>query len=153
MLMTYSHEYGLDKEQLNLMRTDYKQIQNLIITLKDTQLNIQKKNEYQIELKKKYQDIINGIFKKIYYDNKIDSIQKIEPLLPKDSKFEFFGEVLYIINSFINSLYLLREKIAQSIILIDNEFFINNSVVDYSNILHHMIIDYKQITKLLNPES
>lgn len=61
-----------------------------------------------------YQEIINNIFKKIYYDYTTDS------LLPT-SYLENFGEIVYILNlnPYISNLWLqyLLEDIAVSLLL------------------------------------
>ena len=61
-----------------------------------------------------YQEIIINIFKKIYFDLTIDSIEKLRPLLPEDSDDEFFGAIIGIMYAVLKSLKLLREKIDQS---------------------------------------
>lgn len=152
MLMTYSHEYGIDKDELSFMRDSYKNIQKLIKNLNNLNNDKQKELEIKKEIKNSFQELITKIFKKIYYNYTIDSIENVEPLLPAYSYYENFGEIIYIIYSFINSLFHLRQKISQSVIMIDNELFINNTIIEFSNFLHHMKVDYKKITNLIEKE-
>jgi hypothetical protein len=152
MLMTYSREYGIDKDKLSFIRESYKNIQKLINNLNNLNHDKQKELEIKNELQKIYEEIITSIFKKIYYDYTIDSIENVEPLLPAYSYYENFGEITYIIYSFINSLHLLRQSISESVIMINDELFINNTIIEFSNFLHHMKVDYKKITKLIEKE-
>ena len=61
-----------------------------------------------------HQKIIIDIFKKIYFNLVLDSIEKLSPLLPEDSEYEFFGSILGIMNSVLKSFSLIREKLNQS---------------------------------------
>ena len=124
----------------------------MIINLNNLNHDKQKELTIKKELKNSLQEIITRVFKKIYYNYTVDSIENIEPLLPAYSYYENFGEIIYIIFSFINSLYLLRQKISQSVMMIDNELFINNTIIEFSNFLHHMKVDYKKITNLIEKE-
>ena len=149
-LMAYAIEYGINPKQRRLQRITNMKIIELIRDLKNDDLSYFEKIKIIEDKSEIYQDIIM-IFKKMYFEIKVDSIQNVEPLLPEYPSFEFFTEIVDIMYSILKSLHLLREKVVQSFIPIDeiyNQYLINN----FSNFIYHLEIDYADLMQLLKQE-
>ena len=149
-LMAYAIEYGINPKQRRLQRTKNMEIIELIRDLKNNDLSYFEKIKIIEDKSEIYHDIIM-IFKKMYFEIKVDSIQNVEPLLPEYPSFEFFTEIVDIMYSILKSLHLLREKVVQSFIPIDeiyNQYLINN----FSNFIYHLEIDYADLMQLIKQE-
>jgi hypothetical protein len=95
------------------LRDQYQAVENIIKELDEPVLPT-KKLKIIKNMQEDYKEIIMNIFKRIYFDLTMDSIEKLSPLLPEDPYDEFFGEIIGIMYAILKSLKLLREKIDQS---------------------------------------
>ncbi len=150
-LIAYAPEYGLNIDLCNLIRKKNQEINEIIKELNNQELSSLKKIKIIKSKSETYNDVIIKVFKKIYFDIKIDSIQNIEPLLPETSNLELFSEIVDIMNSILKSLYFLREKILQSFIPFD-ELYNKYLIAKYSNFIYHIEIDYNDLLQLLKQE-
>jgi tetratricopeptide (TPR) repeat protein len=82
-----------------------------IIPELDDPLLPQKKLKTKQYLEQTYKGVIVNIFKKIYFDLVVDSIEKIPPLLPEDTEYDYFGATIGLMYSMLKALNLIREKI------------------------------------------
>lgn len=138
ILNTKRKEYGIDNdlEILKLIRTALKTIPSQIIKQKEKAI-----------LETYYKVIM--VLKKIFYDWTIDSIQKIQPLSPKETPItsENYVPDFYFL---FDSLLCLRNKICQSMILINENDFLNLMIEEIKTIFEHIRIDYDHILLRVN---
>jgi tetratricopeptide (TPR) repeat protein len=149
-LLAYAIEYGINPKQRKIQRTKNMEIIELIRELKNNDLSHFEKIKIIKDKSKIYHDIIMS-YKKIYFEIKVDSIQNVEPLLPEYPSFEFFTEIVDIMYSLLKSLNLLREKVVQFFIPVDeiyNHYLVNN----FYNFIYHLEIDYTDLIQLLKQE-
>ena len=149
-LLAYAIEYGINPKQRKIQRTKNMEIIELIRELKNNDLSYLEKIKIIKDKSEIYQDIIMS-FKKMYFEIKVDSIQNVEPLLPEYPSFEFFTEIVDIMYSILKTLNLLREKVVQSFIPVDeiyNHYLVNN----FYNFIYHLEIDYSDLMQLLKQE-
>ena len=148
-LMVYAVEYGMeyaitdlrDKKRMVEELTNEANAGNLSFKSTTTEQNI-------VNI---YQEVIVKIFKKIYFDINIDSIQKILPSLPDDPHYEFLGDVISIMYSILKSINLLRGKINQSFVPA-TKFYKDYLMSRYSHFINLIVIDYDDLRQLLMEE-
>lgn len=137
ILNNNSSEYGVDDEQLRLIRNTLRKIPQIINRSEDHRDLI---NGY-------CNDIINQVLRKIYFNYKVDSIEKIQPLLPKTSISYQNNETLSKIMDTYYYLYKLKEQIEYSIVNYNNELFLIHSITQCYSILHIFNIRYNALIK------
>ena len=137
ILNNNSSEYGVDDDQLHLIRNTLRKIPQII-----------NRSEEHRELINGYcDDIINQVLRKIFFNYKIDSIEKIQPLLPKTSISYQNNETLSKIMDTYYYLYKLKDQIEYSIINYNNELFLIHSITQCYSILHIFNIRYNALIK------
>ena len=137
ILNNNSSEYGVDDDQLHLIRSTLRKIPQII-----------NKSEEHWDLINGYcDDIINQVLRKIYFNYKIDSIEKIQPLLPKTSISYQNNDTLSKIMDTYYFLYKLKDQIEYSIINYNNELFLIHSITQCYSILHIFNIRYNALIK------
>ena len=137
ILNNNSSEYGVDDDQLHLIRSTLRKIPQII-----------NKSEEHWDLINGYcDDIINQVLRKIYFNYKIDSIEKIQPLLPKTSISYQNNDTLSKIMDTYYYLYKLKDQIEYSIINYHNELFLIHSITQCYSILHIFNIRYNALIK------
>jgi len=132
ILNNNSSEYGVDDDQLHLIRNTLRKIPQII----------NKSEEYRDLINGYCNDIINQVLRKIYFNYKVDSIEKIQPLLPKTSISYQNNETLSKIMETYYYLYKLKEQIEYSIVNYNNELFLIHSITQCYSILHIFNIRY-----------
>jgi len=132
ILNNNSSEYGVDDDQLHLIRNTLRKIPQII----------NKSEEYRDLINGYCNDIINQVLRKIYFNYKVDSIEKIQPLLPKTSISYQNNETLSKIMDTYYYLYKLKEQIEYSIVNYNNELFLIHSITQCYSILHIFNIRY-----------
>jgi len=137
ILNNNSSEYGVDDEQLRLIRN----------TLRNVPQIINKSEEHRELIKGYFDDIINQVLRKIFFNYKIDSIEKIQPLLPKTSISYQNNDTLSKIMDTYYFLYQLKDQIENSIINYNNELFLIHSITQCYSILHIFNIRYNALIK------
>jgi hypothetical protein len=152
LLNNNAYEYGIDKDQLYLIR---KTLRNV------TEIIHRSAAEENRDLIKSYcNDIINQILRKIYFNHKVDSIQKIQPLFPKIFTSNRNNNTLSNIMDTYNYLEQLKGQIDYSIINYDNndnnnknnknnKLLLLQSIMQCYGILHIFNIRYKALIKEL----
>jgi hypothetical protein len=137
ILNNNSSEYGVDDEQLHHIRN----------TLRNVPQIINKSEEHHDLINGYFNDIINQVLRKIFFNYKIDSIEKIQPLLPKTSMSYQNNDTLSRIMDTYYFLYQLKDQIEKSIINYDNELFLIHSITQCYSILHIFNIRYNALIK------
>src|SRR5918994_5356130 len=137
ILNNNSSEYGVDDEQLRLIRN----------TLRNIPPIINKSEEYRDLINGYFDDIINQVLRKIFFNYKIDSIEKIQPLLPKISISYQNNDTLSKIMDTYYFLYKLKDQIEYSIMNYNNELFLLHSITQCYSILHIFNIRYNALIK------
>jgi hypothetical protein len=137
ILNNNSSEYGVDDEQLSLIRN----------TLRNVPQIINKSEEHRDLINRYFDDIINQVLRKIFFNYKIDSIEKIQPLLPKTSISYQTNDTLSKIMDTYYYLYKLKDQIEYSIINYNNELFLIHSITQCYSILHIFNIRYTALIK------
>jgi hypothetical protein len=137
ILNNNSSEYGVDDEQLRLIRN----------TLRNIPPIINKSEEYRDLINGYFDDIINQVLRKIFFNYKIDAIEKIQPLLPKISISYQNNDTLSKIMDTYYFLYKLKDQIEYSIINYNNELFLIHSITQCYSILHIFNIRYNTLIK------
>jgi tetratricopeptide (TPR) repeat protein len=148
-LMVHAREYAVNIDQRKLRE------QNLVVTqmikeLDDEELP-RKRSKTKDNMDAIYQKIIIDLFKKIYFSLVLDSIEKLSPLLPEDSEYEFFGAILGIMNSVLKSFSLIREKLNQSFEA-DSKFYKDYLINRCVNLITYINLDFKDLIELLKSE-
>ena len=100
------------------------------------------------EYKQTYDDTVSRFFKKIFYNLNVDKIENIEPMVPKDSYYNFFGEIVSIMHSILKSLSIMRGKTKQ-LFLIKNAFYRNYVIKRLYGFITYIEYDTKYLTQLL----
>ena len=137
ILNNNSSEFGIDDDQLRLIRN----------TLRNIPQIINKSEEHRDLIKGYCDDIINQVLRKIFFNYKIDSIEKIQPLLPKTSISYQNNDTLSKIMDTYYFLYKLKEQIEYSILNYSNELFLIHSITQCYSILHIFNIRYNALIK------
>ena len=132
ILNNNSSEYGVDDDQLHLIRNTLRKIPQII----------NKSEEHRDLINGYCNDIINQVLRKVYFNYKVDSIEKIQPLLPKTSISYQNNETLSKIMDTYYYLYKLKEQIEYSIVNYNNELFLIHSITQCYSILHIFNIRY-----------
>ena len=141
-----SPEYAINIEWQEL-RDKQQEIDDLIKGESDLPLEGPKLTE---KIKEVYNDIIINIFKKIYFDITIDSIEKVPPLLPEDLDDEIFGGMIGIIYSILKSLSILREKIN---LCFDHDNFYKDYLMNRCHdLINYINLDFDDLRDLLGHE-
>ena len=135
ILNNNSSEYGVDDDQLHLIRNTLRKIPQII----------NKSEEHRDSINSYCDDIINQVLRKIYFNYKIDSIEKIQPLLPKTSISYQNNDTLLKIMDTYYYLYKLKEQIEYSIVNYNNELFLIHSITQCYSILHIFNIRYNAL--------
>jgi tetratricopeptide (TPR) repeat protein len=145
ILINNSSEYGIDEDQLHLIRKTLRKVTEIIHKLDNDD------EEYRNLIKSYFNDIINQVLRKIYFNYKVDSIQKIQPLFPKIITSNRNNNILSNIMDTYNYLEQLKEQIEYSIITHNNnnKLFLLHSITQCYSILHIFNIKYKALTKAL----
>ena len=148
-LMVHLREYAVNIDQGKLRE------HNLVVTqmikeLDDEELP-RKRSKTKDNMDAIYQKIIIDLFKKIYFNLVLDSIEKLSPLLPEDSEYEFFGATLGIMNSVLKSFSLIREKLNQSFEA-DSKFYKDYLINRCVNLITYINLDFKDLIELLKSE-
>jgi tetratricopeptide (TPR) repeat protein len=144
MLRVHVLEYAINIEWKELR--DQNRVVTQIIKELDDPLLPRKKLTTMKYLKQTYTEIIVNIFKKIYFDLVIDSIEKLPPLLPEDTEYEYFGAAIGLMYSMLKGLNLIREKINQS-------FSASNKFYEYlinrcSDLFTFIKLDFEDLKRL-----
>ena len=137
ILNNNSSEYGVDDEQLRLIRN----------TLRNIPQIINRSEEHRDLINGYFDDIINQVLRKIFFNYKIDAIEKIQPLLPKISISYQNNDTLSKIMDTYYFLYKLKDQIEYSIINYNNELFLIHSITQCYSILHIFNIRYNALIK------
>jgi hypothetical protein len=135
ILNNNSSEYGVDDDQLHLIRNTLRKIPQII----------NESEEHRDLINGYCDDIINQVLRKIYFNYKVDSIEKIQPLLPKTSISYQNNDTLSKIMDTYYYLYKLKEQIEYSIVNYNNELFLLNSITQCYSILHIFNIRYNAL--------
>jgi hypothetical protein len=137
ILNNNSSEYGVDDDQLRLIRNTLRKIPQII----------NKSEEHRDLINGYCSDIINQLLRKILFNYKIDSIEKIQPLLPKTSLSYQNNDTLSKIMDTYYYLYKLKDQIEYSIINYNKELFLIHSITQCYSILHIFNIRYTALIK------
>ena len=137
ILNNNSSEYGVDEDQLRLIRN----------TLRNIPQIINKSEEHRDLINGYCKDIINQVLRKIFFNYKIDSIEKIQPLLPKTSISYQNNDTLSKIMDTYYYLYKLKDQIEYSIINYNDELFLIHSITQCYSILHIFNLRYNALIK------
>jgi len=153
ILDSYSEEYGLSDIELKILRSNFRTAENLFhtLTFKSNSTQLESKEIMQGKMIKCYEDIIK-VLRKLLFNYKLDSIQKIQPLFPQDSSRNILSDTSYKIQSLSISLNTLKNKILQSILRNDDPLVQSNSKAEYFNILFHLKIEYNNFLKFMEKE-
>jgi len=137
ILNNNSSEYGIDDDQLRLIRN----------TLRNIPPIINRWEEHRDLINGYCDDIINQVLRKIFFNYKVDSIEKIQPLLPKTSISYQNNDTLSKIMDTYYYLYKLKDQIEYSIINYNNELSLIHSITQCYSILHIFNIRYNALIK------
>ena len=137
ILNNNSSEYGVDDDQLHLIRNTLRKIPQII----------NRSEEHRDLINGYCDDIINQVLRKIYFNYKIDSIEKIQPLLPKTSIYYQNNDTLSKIMDTYYYLYKLKEQIEYSIINYNKDLVLIHSITQCYSILHIFNIKYNALIK------
>ncbi len=153
ILDSYSEEYGLSDIELKIVRGNFRTAETLFhtLTFKSNSTELASKEIMQRKMIKCYEEIIK-VLRKLLFNYKLDSIQKIQPLFPQDSSRNMLSDTLYKIQSLSISLNTLKNKILQSILRNDDPLVQSNSKAEYFNILFHLKIEYNNFIKFMEKE-
>lgn len=139
LLNNNSGEYGINEDQLGLIRKTLRKVTEII-----------HRTENHRDLIKGYcNDIINQVLRKIYFNYKVDSIQKVQPLFPKIFTSSRNNNSLSNIMDTYNYLRELKEQIELSIINYHNKLFLLHSITQCYSILNIFNIRYNGLIKTL----
>jgi tetratricopeptide (TPR) repeat protein len=145
-LKVHALEYALDIAPQKLKDQNRKVTERIKI-LDDPAIPLNKK-EIEDYIKNTYQEIIIDIFKKIRFNLVVDSIDKLPPLLPEDTDYEFFGSIIGIMYSMLNSLNYLGAKINQSFEA-EHKFHEDYLLYRCFDLVTHINLEFKDLTELL----
>ena len=153
-LMVYSLEYVSNIDPI-LLRNQKRYVDELMKRLDEVKLLLTRKERVEL-MEKVNKEIIIQIFKKIYFNITIDSIQKITPLIPEEADYEIFGDMIGMMYAILKPLNLLREKINQSFVPYD-KFYKDSVYRDYVmniclDIIYHIDIDYNDFLEVIDNE-
>jgi tetratricopeptide (TPR) repeat protein len=148
-LKVHALEYGLDIDRQKL-KDQNREVPEVIKKLDDPRIP-QSRQEVVKYMENTYQQIIINIFKKIHFNLVKDSIEKLPPLLPEDTDYEFFGSVIGIMYSMLKSLNHLRAKINQSFEA-DYKFHEDYLMYRCFDLITHINLEFKDLTELLISE-
>ncbi|MGZ5501358.1 MAG: hypothetical protein ACXWEW_09450, partial [Nitrososphaeraceae archaeon] len=137
ILNNNSSEYGIDDDQLSLIRN----------TLRNIPQIINRSEEHRDLINGYCDDMINQVLRKIFFYYKIDAIEKIQPLLPKISISYQNNDTLSKIMDTYYFLYKLKDQIEYSIMNYNNELFLIHSITQCYSILHIFNIRYNALIK------
>ena len=137
ILNNNSSEYGVDDDQLRLIRNTLRKIPPII----------NRSEEHRDLINGYCHDIINQVLRKIFFNYKIDSIEKIQPLLPKTSISYQNNDTLSKLMDTYYYLYKLKEQIEYSILNYNDELFLIHSITQCYSILHIFNIRYNALIK------
>ena len=148
-LKVHALEYGLDINRQKL-KDQNRDATEVIKKLDDPciPLSIHEIKKY---MENTYQEIIISIFKKIHFNLVTDSIEKIPPLLPEDTDYEFFGSIIGMMYSMLNSLNHLRAKINQSFEAV-HKFHEDYLIYRCFDLITYINLQFKDLTELLISE-
>jgi hypothetical protein len=137
ILNNNSSEYGIDDDQLRLIRN----------TLRNIPPIINRWEEHRDLINGYCDDIINQVLRKIFFNYKVDSIEKIQPLLPKTSISYQNNDTLSKIMDTYYYLYKLKNQIEYSIINYNNELSLIHSITQCYSILHIFNMRYNALIR------
>ena len=145
-LMVHALDYAINIDGQKL-REQKGVVTRMIEELNDEELP-QTRSKIIENMKAIHQKVIIDIFKKIYFNLVLDSIEKLPPLLPEDSEYELFVSILGIMNSVLKSFSLMREKLNQSFEA-DSKFYQDYLINRCLNLITYINLDFKDLIELL----
>ena len=145
-LMVHALDYAININGQKL-REQKGEVTRMIEELNDEELP-QTRSKIIENMKAIHQKVIIDIFKKIYFNLVLDSIEKLPPLLPEDSEYELFVSILGIMNSVLKSFSLMREKLNQSFEA-DSKFYQDYLINRCLNLITYINLDFKDLIELL----
>ena len=148
-LKVHAVEYAIDID-LQKLRDKNREVTEVIKKLDDPSIPLNR-NDIEKYIENTYQEIILDIFKKIHFNLVVDSIDKLPPLLPEDTDYEFFGSIIGIMYSMLNSLNHLRAKINQSFEAV-YKFHEDYLIYRCFDLVTHINLEFKDLTELLISE-
>ena len=107
-LMVYSLEYVSNIDPI-LLRNQKRYVDQLMKRLDEVKLLLTRKEKVEL-MEKVNKEIIIQIFKKIYFNITIDSIQKITPLIPEEADYEIFGDMIGMMYSYTKAIKSFKRK-------------------------------------------
>ena len=140
LLNNNSNEYGIDEDQLYIIRNTLKKL---------TEIIHKSDHDYTSLIKDYFDDVINQVLRKIYFNYKVDSIQKIQPLVPKISTSNRNNTILSTILDIYNYLEQLKEQIEYSIVNQNDKLLLLHSITQCFSIMHIFNIRYMALIKML----
>jgi len=148
-LKVHALEYALEIDRQKV-KDKNQEVTEIIRQLEDPRIPLSRQ---QIEkyMANTYQEIIINIFKKIHFNLVKDSIEKLPPLLPEDTDYEFFGSIVGMMYAMLKSLNHLRAKISQSfeaVYKFQEDYLIYRSF----DLITHINLEFKDLTELLISE-
>jgi hypothetical protein len=144
LLNNNSIEYGLDEAQLEIIRNGIRFIPELI-------LKQHEKNNHK-NILHLYEKIANLVLRKIFFNYKIDSIQKIQPLSPRNLDSNKTIEILSRLFSVHDFVYNLKNQIDESIKMVNDKLFLNHSIIQLLSTIQIMEIEFDQLVRLIELE-
>jgi hypothetical protein len=139
LLNNNSSEYGLDETQLETIRSGIRLIPELI--------RKRNKKTNQKNILFLYDKITNLVLRKIFFNYKIDSIQKIQPLSPRDLESNKTIDILSRLFYICGSVYDLKGQIEEFIKVKNDKLFINHSIIQIHSNIHILEIEFNQLIK------
>jgi len=148
-LKNHALEYALDIDPQKL-RDQNREVTDMIKKL-DNPGTLLSKQDIEKYVENTYQEIILHIFKKIHFNLVVDSIDNLPPLLPEDTDYEFFGSIIGIMYSMLNSMNYLKAKINQSF---DAVYKFHEDYLIYRcfDLVTQINLEFKDLTELLISE-
>ena len=140
LLNNNSSEYGLDETQLEIIRNGIRFIPKLIPKQYE-------KNNYK-NILYLYDKITNLVLRKIFFNYKIDSIQKIHPLSPRNLDSNKTIEILSRLFSVHDFVFNLKNQIDESIKMVNDKLFFNHSIIQLLSTIQIMEIEFDQLVRL-----
>ncbi|MDF2736982.1 MAG: hypothetical protein K0S93_838 [Nitrososphaeraceae archaeon] len=144
LLNNNSSEYGLDETQLEIIRNGIRFIPELIPKQHE-------KNNHK-NILHLYDKITNLVLRKIFFNYKIDSIQKIQPLSPRNMDSNKTIEILSRLFSVHDFVYNLKNQIDESIKMVNDKLFLNHSIIQLLSTIQIMEIEFDQLVRLIELE-
>jgi hypothetical protein len=144
LLNNNSSEYGLDETQLEIIRNGIRFIPELIPKQHE-------KNNHK-NILHLYDKITNLVLRKIFFNYKIDSIQKIQPLSPRNLDSNKTIEILSRLFSVHDFVYNLKNQIDESIKMVNDKLFLNHSIIQLLSTIQIMEIEFDQLVRLIELE-